>query len=286
MSDGVTPNSPRADAEAANVSGAAARARRRRSKERALVGVIQVGLIILLIAGMYILNATAGNLTMPRPDAVLDAFWTLWADGTMWRALLETLEVFALGFVIAATTGILGGILLGGFRLLGRVFDPFVNAINSTPSAAFVPLIIVWFGLYTEAKVVLVWLASLFPILISTSSGVDHTDNDLVEMGRSFGASRARLFWQVMLPYAVPSILAGLRIGAAVAVVGTVLAELLMAQSGLGGLLAAAGNRFQMDRYFAVVVVLMALGTLITLGVRYAETRLARWRVAQREANR
>jgi NitT/TauT family transport system permease protein len=277
---------PAPDAEAASSARAAARASRRRSRERTIVISIQVSLVILLITGMYVLNATSGNLTMPRPDSIIDAFWVLWGDGTMVRALLQTLEVFALGFLLAATTGILGGILLGGFRLVGRVFDPFVNAINSTPTAAFVPLIIVWFGLYTEAKVVVVWNAALFPILISTASGIDHTDNDLVEMGRSFGASRPRLFWQVMLPNAVPAILSGLRIGAAVAVVGTVLAELLMAQSGLGGMLAAAGNRFQMDRYFAVVIVLMALGTLITLGVRYAERRLAGWRVSQREGSR
>ena len=86
-----------------------------------------------------------------------------------------------------------------------------------------------------------------------------------------------------MLPDAIPSILSGLRIGAAVSTVGTVIAELTMAQSGLGGLLATAGNRFQMDKYFAVVIVLMILGTLITIALRFAERRLARWRVALNE---
>jgi ABC-type nitrate/sulfonate/bicarbonate transport system permease component len=273
-------------AEGSRGARAAARARKRRVRERTLVGGIQVAIVILAIAVMYVLNATSGNLTMPKPHAIFKAFWALWTDGTMFRALLQTLNVFALGFLLSAVTGIIGGILLGGFRLVGRVFDPFVNAINSTPGAAFVPLIIVWFGLYTDAKIVVVWNAALFPILISTAAGIDHTDNDLVEMGRSFGASRATLFWRVMLPNALPSILSGLRIGASVAVVGTVVAELLMAQSGLGGLLAAAGNRFQMDRYFAVVFVLMALGTLITTLLRIAERRLAGWRVAQRDANR
>jgi NitT/TauT family transport system permease protein len=86
-----------------------------------------------------------------------------------------------------------------------------------------------------------------------------------------------------MLPDAVPTILGGLRIGAAVATVGTVIAELYMAQSGLGGLLADAGARFQMDRYFAVVVVLMALGSLITGLLRLIERRIGRWRISQRE---
>ena len=130
---------------------------------------------------------------------------------------------------------------------------------------------------------VVVWNAALFPILLSTTAGIANANKDLVEMARAFGARRWTLFWRVMVPDAIPSIISGLRIGAAVATVGTVAAELTMAQSGLGGLLAAAGNRFQMDRYFAVVFVLMAVGTLITVALRIAENRFARWRVAQRE---
>lgn len=256
----------------------AERARKRRWRERGFVVGSQILIALLLLAGMYALNATAGNLTMPRPDDVLDESIKMWSDGTMLRALGQTLNVLCFGFLLSATTGILFGIVLGGSRFLGRVLDPFVNAMNSTPGAAFIPLIIVWFGLYTEAKVVVVWNAALFPILINTAAGIANANKDLVEMARAFGANRVTLFWNVMVPDALPSILSGLRIGVAISTVGTVIAELTMAQSGLGGLLAAAGNRFQMDRYFAVVVVLMALGTLITALLRYAEKRIARWR--------
>ena len=242
---------------------------------------LQVLVALLLVAGMYLLNFTAGNLTMPRPDAVFVQSVRMWSDGTMLKGLWESLTVLSLGFLLSAVTGIGLGILLGGFRFLGRVFDPFVNAMNSTPGAAFIPLIIVWFGLYTEAKVVVVWNAAMFPILIATASGIANANKDLVEMARAFGASRTRLFFSIMVPDALPSILSGLRIGAAVCTVGTVIAELTMAQSGLGGLLVTAGNRFQMDRYFAVVIVLMALGTLITALLRQAENRISRWRAAR-----
>ena len=275
-----------ADTAAARGTRAAAKAKKRRNRESTFISLLRVAFIILLLAGMHLLNATSGNLTMPKPADVLDESWKMWTDGTMFRALGQTLNVLSLGFVLAATTGIVGGILLGGFPIVGRMLDPFVNAMNATPGAAFIPLIIVWFGLFTTAKIVVVWNAALFPILISTAAGIDHSDNDLNEMGRSFGASRATLFWQVMLPSAIPSILSGLRIGAAVAVVGTVVSELYMAQSGLGGLLAVAGNRFQMDRYFAVVIVLMALGSLITGLLRFSENRIASWRVSLRDANR
>ncbi|QQR38521.1 ABC transporter permease [Devosia rhizoryzae] len=256
------------------------RARRRRTLESGAVFGAQLLIALLILAGMYVLNAVGGNLVMPNPNDIVQESLVMWSDGTMLRGLGESLTVITLGFLLSATTGIVLGVLLGGFRVLGRVLDPFVNAMNSTPGAAFIPLIIVWFGLYTEAKVVVVWNAAFFPILINTTAGIASANKDLVEMARAFGAKRATLFWKVMVPDALPSILSGLRIGAAICTVGTVIAELTMAQSGLGGLLAAAGNRFQMDRYFAVVIVLMALGTLITAMLRLAERRIGRWRVS------
>ena len=236
---------------------------------------------LLLIAGMQVMNATSGNLVMPAPAAVLHQSVQMWSDGTMVRALAQSLTVLGAGFALAASSGIVAGILLGGFPFLNRVFDPFVNAVNATPAAAFIPLFIVWFGLYTEAKIVVVWNAAVFPILINTAAGIGHANQDLTEMAQSFGAGRRQLFWQVMVPDALPAILSGLRIGAAVSIVGTVIAELTMAQSGLGGLMIAAGNRFQMDRYFAVVIVMMALGTLITVALRLVERRFGRWRQAR-----
>ena len=262
---------------------AAASVRSDRSGRRRYAILWQVGILLALIAGMKLLNTTSGNLVMPSPEAVFRQSVEMWSDGTIPRALAETLMVLGLGFALSATTGILGGILLGGFPGLGRVLDPYVNALNATPGAAFIPLIIVWFGLYTEAKVALVWLAAVFPILINTTAGIANANKDLVEMAQSFGAPRRVLFWQVMVPDALPSILSGLRIGAAVCIVGTVIAELTMAQSGLGGLMIKAGNRFQMDRYFAVVIVMMALGSLITIALRLAERRFGRWRVVMRD---
>ena len=251
-----------------------------RRRAQGAVRSTQIAIVIALIAGMAALNATSGNLVMPAPGAVLRQSVAMWADGSIPVALGQTLTVLGLGFLLAASTGIIAGILLGGFPFLGRVLDPFVNAMNATPGAAFIPLIIVWFGLYTEAKVVLVWNGAFFPILINTAAGIAHANKDLTEMAQSFGAGRRVLFWQVMVPDALPSILSGLRIGAAISIVGTVIAELTMAQSGLGGLMITAGNRFQMDRYFAVVIVMMALGTLITVALRWAERRLGRWRLS------
>lgn len=273
-----------APSPAALPSDASAAWRQRRMRTRGRVWGAQVVIALALILGMAVLNGLAGNLVMPSPLAVLRQEIAMWLDGTLLRALGQSLGVLAAGFALAATSGVCAGILLGGFPFAGRVFAPFVTAMNSTPGAAFIPLIIVWFGLYAEAKIVLVWHAAVFPILISTAAGIANANKDLTEMAQSFGAGRRVIFWQVMVPDALPSILSGLRIGAAISTVGTVIAELTMAQSGLGGLMITAGNRFQMDRYFAVVIVLMALGTLISMALRQAERRFARWRVALAEA--
>lgn len=261
----------------------AGRLRRRRVRARRMVWTVQILIAVMLLVGMYLLNASAGSLIMPAPFDVLRQSVVMWSDGTILRALGQSLTVLGAGFLLAASTGIFIGILLGGIPFVGRVLDPFVNAMNSTPGAAFIPLIIVWFGLYDQAKIVLVWNAAVFPIMINTAAGIANANKELTEMAQSFGAGRRTLFWQVMVPDALPSILSGLRIGAAVSTVGTVIAELTMAQSGLGGLMITAGNRFQMDRYFAVVIVLMALGTLISAALRRAERRFARWRVSLSE---
>jgi ABC-type nitrate/sulfonate/bicarbonate transport system permease component len=285
LKDQDTPGADRDPPHVSPISDVLGSARSQRRSSRRAAILWRVSILVALIVGMKILNTTSGNLVMPSPEAVFRQSVEMWSDGTIPRALAESLLVLGLGFVLAATTGILFGILLGGFPFLGRVLDPYVNAVNATPGAAFIPLIIVWFGLYAEAKIALVWLAAVFPILINTTAGISNANKDLIEMVQSFGAPRRALFWQVMVPDALPSILSGLRIGAAVCIVGTVIAELTMAQSGLGGLMIKAGNRFQMDRYFAVVIVMMALGSLITIGLRLAERRFGRWRVSLRDGD-
>lgn len=260
------------------------RAQQKRARERQGIWLWQTLIALGLILGMHALYSVAGSLVMPSPLSVLRQEIGMWADGTIPRALWESVAVLGAGFGLAAVSGVFIGILLGGFPYVNKILQPFVIAMYSTPGAAFIPLIIVWFGLYSEAKIMLVWQAAVFPILISTAAGIGNANRDLTEMAQSFGAGRRVLFWQVMVPDALPSILSGLRIGAAISTVGTVIAELTMAQSGLGGLMIRAGNRFQMDKYFAVVIVLMVLGTLLGIGLRQLERRFARWRVALTEA--
>lgn len=263
------------------VSRTTQRHRRRVARERRMVWAGRTVVVAVLIGGMKVINARSGALTMPDPANVARRFWEMLRDGSIARALGESLLVLGIGFGLAALVGVVAGVLLGGSRIAGRIAEPFVHALNATPRVAFIPLIIVWLGLRQDAKIAVTWLSAVVPILVNTSAGIENADGDLTEMARSFGARRRDLFWRVWVPAALPSILTGLRVGASLAILGTIVAELYTAQAGLGGLMVQASSRFQMDRYFAVVIVLMALGVTITSILRALERRAAKWRSSQ-----
>jgi NitT/TauT family transport system permease protein len=275
----AAPAAPGAVGQDGNVG----RRRARRDRQRRVAIAWQVLIVLAILGIMQGVNAWKGDLVMPAPWSVVTSGWAQIKDGTLPKALLQSLEVFGIGFGVSAASGILFGVIIGGFRTVERVFDPFINALNATPRVAFIPLIIVWVGLGVEAKIVVCWVSAVLPILINSASGVREADADLTEMARSFGVRKWALFFRILVPGALPSILTGLRIGSALAILGTVVSELYTQQAGLGGLLVNDSNNFEMSRYFAVVVVLGALGIVVTALLRAAEKYFYRWRVDHRE---
>jgi ABC-type nitrate/sulfonate/bicarbonate transport system permease component len=240
--------------------------------------------LITLVAFLLIwqlASIPAGRLLLPSPLDVVPAFIDEVRTGQLVTATLSSLQVFAAGYALAIVTGVALGVLMGGMPRLGATLEIYVNALNSTPRIAFIPLIILWFGLFTNAKIVVVWFQAVMPILINTYAGVQNTDPDLLEAARSFGARRGQLFRFIMLPAALPYIVTGLRLGAANAMVGTVIAELYTALSGLGYLIALFGNTFQTAKLLAPVLVLAAMGMLISQLLKVLERRLGRWKSTQ-----
>lgn len=235
-------------------------------------------LALALLVGLWWLAAHAGSSLIPTPAATARAAVAMAQDGRLWKATLESLSVYAAGLGLAVVAGIGAGLLMGGFRLLGRTLELYVNALAATPRVAFIPLVIVLLGLGFEAKVAIIFLGAVMPIVLNTYAGVLNADGELVEMARSAGASRAQVFRRILLPGALPFIVVGLRLGATIGLINTVVAELYTAVRGLGGLLAVYGNTFQMAPYFVVVLVLAAIGTLVTQGLRHVEIRMSRWR--------
>lgn len=237
----------------------------------------------LLVLGLLLALWALAAARMPQglfasPLETFSAGLRMAQDGQLWRAVAASLRVYLLGLSAAAVVGIALGALMGGSRLIGRTLDPFVNALAATPRVAFVPLVIVVMGLGVQAKVFIVFLGAVMPIILNTAAGVRAADRDLIEMARSFGRSRAQIFREVILPGAVPFLLTGMRIGATIGLINTVVAELYTAVTGLGGLLAVYGASFRMAEYFVVVLTLAAIGVVISEGLRLLERRLTRWR--------
>jgi NitT/TauT family transport system permease protein len=233
------------------------------------------GVFLLL---WFLVSLAAGPNLVPDPVRTAIAGVDLLRDGRLMTATLQSLHVYLSGYIAAVAVAIPVGMLMGGIPYLGRTLDVYVNALMATPRVAFIPLVIVFLGLGAEAKIAIVFLGAVMPILINTYAGILNSDDDLIEMARSTGATRFQIYWRIMLPGAVPFVAVGLRLGATIGLINTVVAELYTAVSGLGGLLAIYGNTFQMAPYFVVVLVLALIGSTVTQLLRMLETRTQRWR--------
>jgi NitT/TauT family transport system permease protein len=264
-----------------DLAGAPAATTRRRKRTGLARINVTTWRIIALAVGLtvwHLASIPAGRLLLPSPLEVAPAFVELVRTGQLQSALASSMVVFLSGYALAVVTGVGMGVLMGGLPRLGATLDIYVNGLNTTPRVAFIPFIILWFGLGLEAKVVVVWFTAVFPILINTYAGVQNTDYELIEAARSFGARRGQIFRHIMLPAALPYIVTGLRLGGSNAMVGTVIAELYTALSGLGYLIAQFGGSFQTAKYFAPVLVLGAMGMVISQALKALERRLARWK--------
>jgi NitT/TauT family transport system permease protein len=226
----------------------------------------------------WLTSVTVGPGFVPSPAETVRAAVKMFGDGSLGVATAQSLYSLMGGYAVAAVVAIPAGLVMGGVRVVGAVMEPYVDALSSMPRVAFLPLIIVFLGLGYEAKIFMVFIGAVMPILVNTYAGVLQSDSELIEMARSTGAGEIDIFRKIVLPGALPYILTGLRVGASLALINTVVAELYTAVSGLGGLLSIYGNSFRMAPYFVIVFILAAMGMLLMYGVRVLERRLMGWR--------
>jgi NitT/TauT family transport system permease protein len=245
---------------------------------RGKIVLYRILVLIGLIGLWWLASIYARANVIPNPWTTLVEAGTLIRQGKIFQSLLETTQVYLTGLSIAALIAIPCGLLMGGFPTVGRTLEPFVNAILAIPKVAFIPLIIVLLGLGFKAKVTVVVLGAVLLILVNTYAGVRNADGELVEMAKSAGASRLQIFARILLPGALPFIVVGLRLGATIGLINTIVAELYLAVTGLGGQLSQYGNSFQMGKYFAIVCTLALVGVTVAQLLRLVENRMDRWR--------
>lgn len=250
----------------------------RRPRGAPSVALLRLGFLAALLLLWQAAAMAAPPGLFAGPGATARAFLRLTAEGRLPRALGQSLTVYLAGTAAAVVVGVAVGTATGAVRAIGATLDVYVHALAATPRVAFIPLVILLLGLGIEAKAVVVFMGAVMPVILNAYAGVRAADPDLIEMARATGAGQGRILAHVVLPGALPFLLAGVRIGATIGLINTVVAELYTAVSGLGGLLALYAGRFQMAEYLAVVVTLALIGVAMTEGLRLVERRLLRWR--------
>jgi NitT/TauT family transport system permease protein len=243
-----------------------------------MIALSRLAFLVFLVLAWWTISLAVGPTFIPTPLATLNAGARLFAEGRLFHELGASLVTYLSGFLLAIAVALPVGVLMGTLRPVGKTLEVYVYALAATPRVAFIPLVIVFLGLGLQAKVFIVFLGAVMPILINTYAGVLQTDTELLEMARSVRAGRWRIFSRIVLPGALPYIVVGLRLGATVGLINTVVAELYTAVSGLGGLLSIYGNTFRMAEYFVIVLLLGLIGILVTEALRLVENRLAAWR--------
>jgi NitT/TauT family transport system permease protein len=216
------------------------------------------------------------------PTAILQAVPAMLATGELQRAVIASVQALTVGFLAAVVVGTLLGLLMGRYRLLDYLLDVQVTALYSTPNVALVPLLILWFGLGLPSKIVIVFLAAVFPILVNTYGGVRNVSRGIVEIALVEGASEAQVFSKTIVPASLPFLMTGIRLAVGRAVVGMVVAEMFTAINGLGGSILNYSNAFATDKMFVAIILLVLLGVLLTQAVRQLERRFAGWKETER----
>jgi NitT/TauT family transport system permease protein len=269
----VAPATAREDV--AERSRVAAESRRRR--ERAFEWLVRLVSLVVVLLVWEIVGRRANKALFAPPSAVLGAAAEMVGSGELWRYLSGSLQVLAIGFVLSLAIGIPLGIAIARSRVVHFALDWYVDAFNSTPNVALVPLMTLIFGFDTTAKVLVVIFSSVFAVIVNTEQGVRNVDRRLLEVARSFRSSERQLWADVIVPSALPYIAAGLRLAVGRALVGMVVAEFFTSITGIGYLIVRYNNSFQPDHLLVPIVVVMALGIVLTRVTRAIEQRIAPW---------
>ena len=216
------------------------------------------------------------------PSLILLRLWEMLADGSIWPHIAASAEVMMLGFALSILVGVPLGLAMGRSPLISSTVEPFVAALYASPQVAFLPLLIIWLGIGITSKVALVFLGSFIIMVVNTEAGVVQVDPRLIETARSFTASERQILTKIVLPGALPFILAGMRLAIGRALVMVVVAEIYASNRGLGYLIFQAGGLYDTAQVFVGVGVLAAAGVALTALLRWTERRLAPWQSDQR----
>jgi NitT/TauT family transport system permease protein len=240
--------------------------------------------IVLLVLVIWEWQASAGNVSslfFPAPTTIVRTLVTLTQDGTIPSNTVISLRRLSSGLLAGGLPGMLIGLMLGWSKPLREVFDPLIAAIHPIPKISILPMIILIFGLGETSKLIIVGLATFFPMLINSMAGVYQLSPTYFDVAENYGLSRWATFRRVVLPGSLPMILTGVRLALNSALVLTIVIELVMSQNGLGDMIGFAWNTLRTTYLYATLCVIAALGTGFNEIVRFLTRRLVPWHQEQ-----
>ncbi len=252
-----------------------ARARRVAVKGGA-VGLLVPALLLALWEALSRFGLAPPNL-LPAPSAVLKSLRDLWFAGELWGHIEITLLRVLLGFLAGTAVATVLGALTGYSPLWRRLLDPTLQALRSIPSIAWVPLFVLWLGIFESSKVTLIALGAFFPVYLSTMAGIQQVDRKLVEVARIHGYSGAALVRRVLLPATLPAYMVGLRGGLGLAWMFVIAAEFLGASEGLGFLLIDGQQTGRPANIIASILLFAVFGKLSDVALAAISRRFVSW---------
>ncbi|WAG14339.1 taurine ABC transporter permease TauC [Aeromonas hydrophila] len=221
-------------------------------------------------------------LFLPPPAQVLKQFATLagpqgFMDATLWQHLAASLQRILIALAAATLCGVTVGLAMGLSPTLRGMLDPLIELYRPVPPLAYLPLMVIWFGIGETSKVLLIYLAIFAPVAMATLAGVQGAKQVRLRAARALGANRWQVLWYVIVPGALPDILTGLRIGLGVGWSTLVAAELIAATRGVGFMVQAAGEFLATDVVLAGILVIALIAFTLELGLRALQRRLTPW---------
>lgn len=236
---------------------------------------ILVGLAVWEILTRVFLE---NELLIPPPSSVLRTMWKLASTGALNEHFGTTFLEFAYGFSFACVAGVILGYLMGMYSWFDEIADPWIATLYSVPVIAFVPLIIIWFGIGMLSKIIVVFKLTAVAIALNTAAGIKSIEPTWLELATSLRLTHWQTTYKIRLPAILPYIITGMRLGVGRALLGVIAAELIAANSGLGYLLRDASETWDSPKLFVTVILLALIGLLSFTLIKKAEQKLAPWR--------
>jgi ABC-type nitrate/sulfonate/bicarbonate transport system permease component len=239
--------------------------------------------LVLLLVGWEIASraGVVNQFYVPPVTRIASELWRLLLSGELLGHLATSGVRFGLGYVLAVALGLGIGLVMGYFRAGYLLLEPLIELLRPLPPPAIIPVVILFLGIENQMKVFVIAFACFFPIVVNTIQGVAGVDRVLLDTARTFGLTTREILWKIVLPSASPSIIAGMRIALAIALILTVIAEFVGFTDGIGGFILDMERSFRVAEMWAGVFTLMVVGYLLNRLFVLFESRALAWYFGQ-----